>query len=115
MAAQTNTIQAGYVAESGATLVEFATPDETISAVINGEADAVLADGAYIQEQIEATGGQLVSMDSVMIGGGLGIGVRESDTELKAKLNAALAQIKKDGRLNDLIIKWFDDESKAIY
>ena len=50
-----------------------------------------------------------------MIGGGLGIGVRESDTELKAKLNAALAQIKKDGRLNDLIIKWFDDESKAIY
>jgi hypothetical protein len=26
-----------------------------------------------------------------------------------------LAQIKKDGRLNDLIIKWFDDESKAIY
>ena len=115
VAAQTNTIQAGYVAESGATLVEFATPDETISAVINGEADAVLADGAYIQEQIEATGGQLVSMDSVMIGGGLGIGVRESDTELKAKLNAALAQIKKDGRLNDLIIKWFDDESKAIY
>ena len=115
VAAQTNTIQAGYVAESGATLVEFATPDETISAVINGEADAVLADGAYIQEQIEATGGQLVSMDSVMIGGGLGIGVRESDTELKAKLNAALAQIKKDGRLNDLIIKWFEDESKAIY
>lgn len=115
VAAQTNTIQAGYVAESGATLVEFATPDETISAVINGEADAVLADGAYILEQIEATGGQLVSMDSVMIGGGLGIGVRESDTELKAKLNAALAQIKKDGRLNDLIIKWFDDESKAIY
>jgi polar amino acid transport system substrate-binding protein len=34
------------VAESGATLVEFATPDETIAAVRNGEADAVLADGS---------------------------------------------------------------------
>ena len=29
IAAQTGTIQAAYVAESGATLVEFATPDET--------------------------------------------------------------------------------------
>ena len=45
IAAQTATIQAGYVASSGATLVEFATPDETIAAVRNGEADAVLADG----------------------------------------------------------------------
>lgn len=115
VAAQTNTIQAGYVAESGATVVEFATPDETISAVMNGEADAVLADGAYVQEQIAASGGQLVEMGSVMIGGGLGIGVRESDTELKDKLNMALAQIKKDGRLNDLIIKWFGDDSKAVY
>ncbi|MEY8839827.1 transporter substrate-binding domain-containing protein, partial [Cribrihabitans sp. XS_ASV171] len=43
VAAQTGTIQAGHVAESGATLVEFATPEETIAAVRNGEADAVLA------------------------------------------------------------------------
>jgi polar amino acid transport system substrate-binding protein len=48
IAAQTATIQAGYVASSGATLVEFATPDETIAAVRNGEADAVLADGDYL-------------------------------------------------------------------
>ncbi|HAW47497.1 MAG TPA: amino acid ABC transporter, partial [Roseovarius sp.] len=33
IAAQTGTIQAGYVAESGATLLEFATPEETIAAV----------------------------------------------------------------------------------
>ena len=44
VAAQTGTIQASYVAESGATLVEFATPDETVAAVRNGEVDAVLAD-----------------------------------------------------------------------
>ena len=48
IAAQTGTIQANYVAESGATLVEFATPDETIAAVKNGEADAVLADASYL-------------------------------------------------------------------
>jgi polar amino acid transport system substrate-binding protein len=28
--------------------MEFATPDETIAAVRNGEADAVLADGDYL-------------------------------------------------------------------
>ena len=44
LAAQTGTIQAAFIAESGATLVEFATPEETIAAVRNGEADAVLAD-----------------------------------------------------------------------
>ncbi len=46
IATQTNTIQASFVASSGAMLVEFATPDETIAAVKNGEADAVLADNA---------------------------------------------------------------------
>ena len=33
VAAQTATIQAGHIASSGATLVEFATPEETVAAV----------------------------------------------------------------------------------
>ncbi|MEP2202785.1 MAG: transporter substrate-binding domain-containing protein, partial [Tateyamaria sp.] len=48
IAAQTSTIQAAFVAEKGMTLVEFATPEETIAAVRNGEADAVLADSSYL-------------------------------------------------------------------
>lgn len=48
VAAQTNTIQAGHVAESGATLLEYATPDETVAAVRNGEADAVFADKDFL-------------------------------------------------------------------
>ena len=48
IAAQTNTIQASFVAASGATLVEFSTPEETVAAVKNGEADAVLADKSYL-------------------------------------------------------------------
>ena len=34
VAAQTGTIQAAHVQETGATLVEFATPDETVAAVV---------------------------------------------------------------------------------
>ena len=44
IATQTGTMQAAHVAESGATVLEFPTPDDTIAAVQNGEADAVLAD-----------------------------------------------------------------------
>ena len=44
VAAQTGTIQASHVAESGATLLEFATGEETVAALRNGEADAVFAD-----------------------------------------------------------------------
>jgi len=114
IAAQTNTIQAGEVAKGSATLVEFASPDETVAAVKNGEADAVLADGAFLQDAVDASNGELVIIDKVLLGGGIGIGVRESDTELKGKLNAAIDTIKADGRLNTIIKKWFSEE-QAVY
>ncbi len=106
IAAQTGTLQAGYIAESGATLVEFATPDETIAAVKNGEADAVLADGSFLAPIVEADPELLFVGDDVMLGGGVGMGIRESDTELKAKFDAAITAMKGDGSLNALIEKW---------
>ena len=106
IAAQTGTIQANYVAESGATLVEFATPDETIAAVKNGEADAVLADFSYLQPIADQDADLMLVGDLVSLGGGVGIGVRESDGELKETLNAAIQSMKDDGSLNKLITKW---------
>jgi polar amino acid transport system substrate-binding protein len=44
--------------------------------------------------------------EMVMIGGGIGLGIRESDTELKGKLDAAIQSMKDDGSLNALIEKW---------
>ena len=41
-----------------------------------------------------------------LIGGGVGLGVRESDGELKAKLDAAIQSMKDDGSLNELLAKW---------
>ena len=38
----------------------------------------------------------------------VGMGIRESDGELKAKMDAAIASMKADGTLSDLIAKWFD-------
>ena len=105
-AAQTGTIQAGYVAESGATLVEFATPDETIAAVMNGEADAVLADKSFLAGVLEADAELAFLEREELIGGGVGMGLRESDGALKTKFDAAIQSMKDDGTLNALIAKW---------
>ena len=106
IAAQANTIQAAFIADSGATLLEFATPEETIAAVRNGEADAVLADRAYLQPIADSDAELALIGQNIMIGGGVGMGLRESDTELKEKFNAAIQSMKDDGSLNALIEKW---------
>ncbi len=113
IAAQTNTIQAGYIAaETGATLLEFATPDETVAAVRNGEADAVFADGDFLIP-IAAEDAMLdIILDPVQLGGGVGMGLREGDP-LIAQFDAAITSMKEDGTLNALIVEWFGDEAET--
>jgi polar amino acid transport system substrate-binding protein len=114
VAAQTSTIQAAFVAESGMTLVEYATPEETVAAVKNGEAVAVLADKDYLAPIAAESGGELVLLDrEETIGGGVGLGFRKSDEELKAKFDAAIKSMKCDGTLDAMIVKpdYFGPES----
>jgi polar amino acid transport system substrate-binding protein len=105
VAAQATTIQAAFVAEKGWTLIEFATPEETVAAVKNGEADAVLADKSFLDTMAGQDG--LVMLErKEAIGGGVGMGIRESDGDLRAKFDAAIQSMKDDGTLNPLIAKW---------
>lgn len=106
IAAQSGTIQASHIASmAGATLVEFATPEETVAAVKNGEADAVLADKAFLEPIAEAEADLSIVGDDILLGGGIGLGIRESDGELREKFNAAIQSMKADGTLNTLIEK----------
>lgn len=106
VAAQTNTIQAGYIAASGATLIEFATPDETVAAVRNGEADAVFADGDFLTPIAADDATLKIVGDAVPLGGGVGMAMREGDANLVA-FDAAITAMKEDGTLNALILQWF--------
>ena len=107
IAAQSGTVQASYIASIGATLLEFATPDETVAAVKNGEADAVLADSSFLLPVADAEADlAIIEGADVLLGGGVAAGVRESDTELRDTLTAAIQSMKADGSLNELIVKW---------
>lgn len=107
IAAQSGTIQASYVTTmDGATLLEFATPDEAISAVRNGEADAVLADKAFLEPIAEGEADLDFIGEDILIGGGIGLGLRQSDTDLRDTFSAAIQSMKDDGTLNELITKW---------
>jgi len=115
VSAQASTIQAGHVAESGASLLEFATPEETVASVRNGEADAVFADKDYLIPIVEESGGELMFVgEDVQLGGGVGMGLRESDTELRDKFDAAIQSMKDDGTLNTLITKWFGEQADTF-
>ena len=115
VATQSNTVQSGFIADSDADLIEFATPDETIAAVRAGEADAVLADKAFLEPFVEASGGELVFVgEDVNLGDGVGMGVRQSDHELREAFDAAITELKEDGRLNEMIVRWFGDDFPAF-
>ncbi|WP_323767761.1 transporter substrate-binding domain-containing protein [Marinovum sp.] len=106
IAAQAGTIQAAHVAEIGATLLEFANPEETIGAVRDGEADAVLADKSFLSPYAEESAELDWVAEDILLGGGIGMGFRKSDTELRDTFDAAIQSMKDDGSLNELIEKW---------
>ena len=83
IAAQAGTIQAAYVAQStGATLVEFATPDETVAAVRKTAKPTRfwLTRHSCPQSQKQTATCPWYGQE-VMMGGGIGMGMRESPTQ----------------------------------
>lgn len=114
VSAQTATIQAAYIAESGATLLEFANPEEAVQAVRDGEADAVFADYDYLVPIVEESGGALMFVgDEVPIGGGIAAAFRKGDDTLRGQFDEVIAAMKADGSLNEMLARWFGDESRV--
>ena len=114
---QGGTIQAAYAEETlgGAnTIVTFSTADQAMADLAAGNLDAILADGAYLEPVVTASNGAIEFVgEDVMIGNGVGAGIRKEDTDLKAKVNEALASLKADGTVDKLIAQWF--EGKGPY
>ncbi|WON78166.1 arginine ABC transporter substrate-binding protein [Serratia sp. UGAL515B_01] len=77
----------------------------------NGRIDAVFGDTAVVNEWLKqnntlAAVGDKVT-DKGYFGSGLGIAVRQQNTQLQSKFNVALEQIKQDGTYETIYKKWF--------
>ena len=77
----------------------------------NGRIDAVFGDTAVVTEWLKsndklAAVGDKVT-DKEYFGTGLGIAVRQGNTELQQKFNTALEKVKKDGTYETIYNKWF--------
>ena len=77
----------------------------------NGRIDGVFGDTAVVTEwlkdnpKLAAVGDKVTDKD--YFGTGLGIAVRQGNTELQQKFNAALEKVKKDGTYETIYNKWF--------
>ena len=115
VAAQVSTIQAAYLSESGATLVEYGLAPEVVTAVLDTNVDAALVDAAFALEAIGESGGALTIVGPrVMLDRGIGVGLREDDGQLKDRLNEAIDAMKADGALNALIEKSFGPDAETF-
>ena len=115
VAAQPGTIHSDYLAESGANLLVYEVAEKVVAAVLNGEADSALVDEEFGHDHIAESDAKLALVGpEVPLGKGTGIGVREDDGQLKAKLNDVISSMKQDGSLNDLSEKWFDEDARKF-
>jgi len=77
----------------------------------NGRIDAVFGDTAVVTEWLKADPKLAAIGDKVTdkgyFGTGLGIAVRQGNTDLQAKFNTALEKVKKDGTYQTIYEKWF--------
>ncbi len=92
----------------------YGTQDEANMDLLSGRVDLVLADSFVLGEFLESDGGKEAEFvgpaftDKKYLGEGIGIAVRKEDTELLAKLNKAIKQIREDGTYARINAKYFD-------
>jgi len=116
---QGGTIQAGYVEQtfgSANTIKAYDTADKALADLSAGNVDVLFADGSYTDEVVNSSGGALVvAGPEVILGDGIGVGMRKGDAELKAKFDETIKAMKADGSLDALIAKWFPDRKPPYF
>lgn len=81
--------------------------DQAMTAVIIGAADAAILDELVAIEYMRAHPDAIKVVGEPFTTEEYGIAVRPQETELLAKINAALAELRASGRYDELYDKWF--------
>ncbi|ASJ74789.1 transporter substrate-binding domain-containing protein [Granulosicoccus antarcticus] len=116
---QAGTIHREYALKHFAPVVaeikEYQTQDEANQDLAAGRIDATQADSLAMTAFLESDQGQMccefkgdAAGDLDILGPGIGIGLRQSEDELKAKLNNAIAAVRESGQYTEISDKYFD-------
>jgi polar amino acid transport system substrate-binding protein len=112
--AQVATIQIDYLnknLKADNTILSYDTQDQELADLNAGNLDLVFLDGSVVGETVAGSNGALkADGPDILIGTGVGVGMRKADTELTGKFNAALQSMKDDGTLDALIAKFFPEK-----
>ena len=109
------TFAKAHWAPAGANVVPYQNQDQVYADLIAGRLDAALQDAVQADigflktprgKDFTFAGGDLD--DPKTLGNGAGIGLRKEDTDLKAKIDKAIADMRKDGTYDKLAKKYFD-------
>lgn len=123
--AQVSTIHDKYVqkyyAPAGAEIKNYATQDEANNDLAAGRLDYVQADSSALDAFLKSEQGAaccelkgMVPDDPEILGEGVGGGVRKEDTALKEKLNAAIAELAKAGKFDEITNKYPELVGKMV-
>jgi len=114
LGAQKATIQANYLDQhfkADNTIQTYDTQDQEMADLNAGNLDIIFLDGSVVGEAVSGSGGKLkADGPEILIGDGVGVGMRQSDADLTKKFDDALTSMKADGTLDALIAKFFPDK-----
>ncbi len=89
----------------------YKTQDEVNLDLASGRCDAALAAAVAFSDYAEKSGKPVVLTGPTFSGGafgnGVGVGIRQDDTELLNAFNKAINQARKDGVISRIATKWF--------
>lgn len=91
----------------------YQTADERHQDLVSGRIDAMIGDSLAISAFLKTDAGQCCEIkgevaDIAVYGPGIGVGLRQEDTELKEMINTAIAQIRSDGTYDAISANYFD-------
>jgi len=123
--AQVSTIHEKYVqkyyAPAGAEVKTYATQDEANNDLAAGRLDYVQADASALDAFLKTEQGSAccelkgqVKDDPEVLGEGVGGGVRKDDTALKDKLNVAISELAKAGKIDEITNKYPELVGKMV-
>ena len=99
----------------------YATQDEANNDLAAGRVDYVQADGSALDAFLSTDQGKAccelkgtVPDDKEILGEGVGAGLRKEDTAIKDKINAAISEVAKAGKIEEITKKYPELVGKMI-